>query len=197
MNEANTIQPNNPSTPLDDAQRSLARCLTTDHDPKSVLVMAEKQIEEKGIANFDSDGKDSVFKAMTLTELDNGALLTMSIHDVYKTFAIDLMRKLQSEYHCETPSEKATAELAALNFSRTLDIQRRITISMNSENISTFKLSYTSILSKELDRANRHYLTSLQALRALKQPALQVNIRTDTAVVGQNQIIQTNNDKPK
>lgn len=198
MNENNSIKPSNTPVPTKDIQRSTTLRATNEYEPNCVLQEAEKQMATKGGTSYVSDGKDAIFKAMTLTELENGTLLTMSTFDVYKTFAIDLMRKLQHEYCCETSSEKATAEIVALNFTRTLDIQRRLTNSLNSDNISSFRLSYLNILSKELDRANRHYLASLQALRTLRQPPLQLSIKAVTAVVGQNQIVQANpNDKPK
>ena len=55
-----------------------------------------------------------------------------------------------------------------------------------------------AVMGKELDRANRHYLTAIQTLRMLKQPPMQLNIRANTAVVGQNQIVQANtNNEPK
>jgi len=56
-----------------------------------------------------------------------------------------------------------------------------------------YDVQYLAVLSKELDRAERHYLASLQALKMLKSPSFEVNIKTNTAVVGQNQIVQANN----
>ena len=47
--------------------------------------------------------------------------------------------------------------------------------------------------SKELDRANRHYLTVLQALRTIKEQPLKITLKANTAIIGQNQIVQANN----
>ena len=47
-------------------------------------------------------------------------------------------------------------------------------------------------LGKELDRANRHYLTAIQTLRLMKQAPLQITVKANTAIVGQNQMVQTN-----
>lgn len=170
--------------------------LKTLNDPSSILRKADEDLTKLDGGSHSSDGKDAIFKALTLNEFDNGALLTMAVSDSYKTFGIDLMRKLQYEYSCTTPSEKATAELAALSYIRTLDVQRRLTNYLDIGTFTDIGVHYVAVLSKELDRANRHYLTAIQALRMLKQPPMLLNIRADTAVVGQNQIVQTNNDKP-
>lgn len=115
-----------------------------------------------------------------------------AVPERYRTFAIDFNRNLQKEFECQTPSEKATAELVTVNFIRTLEIQHKI-IWRHEQGVDEIAMKYIAILSKELDRANRHYLNSLQTLKMLKQPTLEVNIKTQTAVVGQNQIVQANN----
>jgi hypothetical protein len=49
---------------------------------------------------------------------------------------------------------------------------------------------WIALLSKDLDRANKHFLASIQTLRLMKQAPLQVNINTN---IGQNQVIQNKN----
>lgn len=119
--------------------------------------------------------------------------MSSAIPEKYRAFCIDLSRSLQKEYQCEMPSEKATAELVAVNFIRTLEIQNKINSYLGRGEITDMGVRYVAVLSKELDRANRHYLSSLQTLKMIKQPAIEVNIKTQTAVVGQNQIVQSNN----
>ncbi len=53
-------------------------------------------------------------------------------------------------------------------------------------------IKYLSVLSKELDRANRQYISALQTLYSLKQPPLSVSLKTDTAYLANQQVIQTN-----
>lgn len=166
--------------------------LKTLNDPDSILKKADEDITKLDGGSHSSDGKDAIFKALTLSEFDNGALLSMAVSDSYKTFGIDLMRKLQAEYDCVTFSEKATAELVALSYIRTLDIQRRIKNYLDIGTFSDIGVHYVATLSKELDRANTHYISAVQTLRMLKQPPMQLTIRADTAVVGQNQMVQTN-----
>lgn len=126
--------------------------LRMEYAPECVLDRATKELEEKGVTSHSSDGKDVIFKAMTLSEFENGLLLSVSTPEFYKTFGIDLMRKIQQEYQCATPSEKATAELMALNYTRTLDIQRKITNYLNLTTISDMGVRFLGVLSKELDK---------------------------------------------
>lgn len=167
-------------------------------DPIQVIMAAEEILTSSNDNEFSSSFDNVLFKAMTLNEFTNGALLSMAVEGHCKTFAIDLMRKFQVEYGCSSPSEKATAELAAVSFVRTLDVQTRITKYLDIGTFTDIGVGYLAFLSKELDRANRHYLTAIQTLRMLRQPPMKLNIKANTAVVGQNQIIQANaNNGPK
>jgi len=111
----------------------------------------------------------------------------------FKVFALEFSRNLQTEYGCTTASEKSMAEVIALNFVRVLAIQDKINSYLTLGSITDMGVKYLEVLSKELDRAERHYLSTLQALKYIKSPALEVNIRTNTAVVGQNQAVQVKN----
>lgn len=172
--------------------------LTHKDDPNQVLKAAEKKLMTLDYKSYEEKADDPILKAMTLREFDNGTLMSLALSDYYKTFGIDLMRKFQVEYGCLSPSEKSTAELAAVSFMRVLDIQRRMKNYLEIGTFTGIGVQYVATLSKELDRANRHYLTAIQTLRMLRQPVMQLNIKANTAVVGQNQIIQANtNNEPK
>jgi len=162
-------------------------------DPAHVLKEVSKDIPTEEGKEIEVGENSNLFKAITLIEFDNGILMSRAIPRQYVTFGINMLRQLQEEYRCRNVSEKATAELAAINYIRTLDIQRRINNYLVLDSATNFGLKFLAIMSKELDRANRHYLTAIQALRMTKQPRMQVNIKTDTAVIGQNQIVQSNN----
>ncbi|KKR80658.1 MAG: hypothetical protein UU73_C0005G0020 [Candidatus Daviesbacteria bacterium GW2011_GWA1_41_61] len=162
------------------------------NDPDTVLQKVyEESINNKSnkLATIDID---NAFQALTLFEFENGILMTKIISESYKTFGVDMMRQLQKEYLCETTSEKATAELATVNYIRTLEIQSRINRYLAPASITDMGIRFLAFLSKELDRANRQYLTSIQALKAMKQIPMQLNIKTDTAIIGQNQMVQAN-----
>ncbi len=181
-----------------DKPKPLNEQLQTNYDPSSVLKRAQAKLDKvKGKNEDEYEGKtnaeDDLFKAMTLSEFKNGALLVTTVPEQYKTFAIDLSRKIQEEYGCTTISEKATAELAASNYIRTLEVQHRLNNYLSLGTITDTGVRFLAIMSTELDRANRHYLATIQALRVIKQPQLEVNIKANTAIIGQNQMVQANN----
>ncbi len=166
----------------------------TDADPTIVRKRAFELIKGSKDGDQFSPNDTSLVRAMSLSEFTNGILLSTGVSMRSRTFAIDLMRRFQKVYACETHSEKATAELAAASYVRALDIQSILSNFINKDSYGDLTIRAISVLGKELDRANRHYLTAIQALRILKQPSVQLNIRADTAVVGQNQAVQVKND---
>jgi len=165
----------------------------TGYDPDLILKEAEKELVGKSGTEMMTPASN-LYKSMTLFEFEKGILLVSVIPEMYRTFAIDLSRKLQAEFNCQTTSGKATAELAALNFVRTMEIQRKIDSCLARDTISEISVKYLAVLSKELDRANRHYLTVVQVLKTMNQPPLSISVKTQTAVIGQNQIVQAKND---
>jgi hypothetical protein len=175
--------------------REMMDQVTISDDPVSILKDAKKEIEssEIGVSSKSASWESTLCKAMSLFEFDKGVLMSSAVPERLRTFSIEFSRNLQKEYKCENPSEKATAELVAINFVRTLDIQTRINGYLGRGEITDMGVRYLAVLSKELDKANRHYLNSLQTLKMIKLPALEVNIKTQTAIVGQNQLIQANN----
>ena len=163
-------------------------------EPEVILSRAEKLLAKCKPGELKDDAENTLTNALTLQELDKGSLLAVAVRDVYRALGIDLMRKFQAEHNCMTPSEKATAELAALSFVRVLDAQRRITDYLDGKSFTDIGVQYLGVWSKELDRANRHFLTTVQVLRSMKQLPLQVKVTADTAIIGQNQLIQANNN---
>ncbi len=158
-------------------------------DPNTVIKNAKKELEKKQDKR-DITAKGDLFQAISLSEFESGFLLATNVSEPYKTFGIQMLRDLQKEYNCTTVSEKATVELATLSYIRMLDLERRLNRYIYDSNMNNADLILFGLLSKDLDRAIRQYLSSLQALKIMKQPQLQVNIKTETAIVGQNQVIQ-------
>jgi hypothetical protein len=204
------------TTPNTDQAKSYTDSLSYD-SPESILTSVGEMIKRSGdkigiLNEVDLD----FFKASTLNEFNNGALLVGVVSDEYRTFAIGFLRQLIRDYNCQTSAEKATAEVATINFVRVLDLNKQITSSEITHNAlfyahnphpkgsfygdfsgrclacerTKLELVNRKLLSKELEIANRNYLASLQTLRMMKMAPLQVNINTN---IGQNQIIQNKN----
>lgn len=167
--------------------------LQSPSDPNVILNKVGAELENLSEGDSLAKVDSNMFKAMTLSEFQNGHLLGLIVPDIYNTLAIDMLRKLQVEYNCQSISEKATAEIATLSFIRALDTQRQMrNIYEDEKGWGEFEVKALALLSKDLDRANRQYLCAIQTLRMLKQPTMSVNIKTNTAIVGQNQLIQEN-----
>ena len=192
------------------------------YDPEVILKEVGEQLETYGKDYGIHDELDDLNnRAMSLHEFNNGKLMSQCMPQEYITFAIDFSRQIQKQYDCQTVAEKAIAELATVNYVSVLDIQKRIIEALDrqrglssarphaecernkdffyppSDYLHACKraelgLKLLNILNKELERANRHFLMAIQTLRMMKQPSIQVNIKTNTAVVGQNQMVQTN-----
>src|SRR3989344_2670753 len=167
----------------------------TTTDPLVVLDEADKELHKHGSgANYDLSPQNNLFKALTLLEFENGVLLTAVVKEQYATFGIDMMRQLQKEYACTSISEKALAELVTISYIRPLEIQARINSYLSMGSFTGDGVRYLAVMSKELDRAHRHYMTAIQTLRSMRQPPMQVKINADTAIVGQNQVVQATHD---
>lgn len=178
------------SRSIEEIRKSLSES-STGFDAGYVLKEADTEMNGfKGPKEITSNSQ--YYKAMTLFEFDKGVLLLNSLPELHRVFALDFNKQLQAEYNCQTPSEKALAETVTLNFVRILETQRKI--KDKEESMETrYDIQYLDVLSKELDRAQRHYLTSLETLRMIHNPTFNMNIKTQTAVIGQNQAFRVDN----
>lgn len=172
--------------------RNIIRKSSSGFEAKYILSQVQNELDtvkwkkEVGPETF-------LYKSMTLFEFEKGPLLCTSIPERFTVFALEFSKQLQEEYKCNTPSEKSLAELAALNYVRVLSAQSKINSYLSRDSVTDIGVGYLNMMSKELDRAERHYLTSLEALKILHSPSFNVNIKTNTAVVGQNQAVQVKN----
>jgi len=130
---------------------------------------------------------------------ENGISIIDVVEERYRGMMIELKNNIIKEYNCKTYSEIALVDLAINAYSRNLTLSRYL-INTNAMGHTTALLNnYLSVISKEIDRANRHFITALETLRQFKQPELTVNVRTKNAFIAQNQnLINSQNiqDKP-
>lgn len=172
--------------------------LNKDIDPRAILKDTGKILSDY----YPSKGKK---RKELLEKLNNkfsqiAPILTLDTHYLlattpykteYKTFAIELANQLVVEYDCKSPSEKTLAETAAWAYCRMLEYSRTLSGMLGIEYLSSEKNGYYSMISKEVDRANRQYLAAINSLRYIKQPKLNVTFKTQNAFVAQNQQINT------
>ena len=161
----------------------------TGFNSEYILSLADKELARlKKPKEFGPE--TNTYKALTLLEFDKGILMMSIIPERYRVFALEFSKNLQSEYQCKTESEKSIAEITSLNFVRILEIQDRINSYLGKGSASDTGVKFLSVMSKELDRAQKHYKKSLELLRVFKIPPLQMSIKADSAFIGQNQAVQ-------
>ena len=97
-----------PVKTLEEIKSSIAG-LKTITDPDYVLREADKELSVKVDGDRLAKPENYPFKAFTLNEFNNGALLTFAVEECYRVFSVDLLRKLREEYQCKTASENASS----------------------------------------------------------------------------------------
>lgn len=172
-----------------DKHDTLDFVLTT-FDPISVKEKALLEMEGKKSGDSFKSEDIYIVPAMTLKEFHHGLLMAWGLKDTYQSFAVQLSRDYQTQYKCETVGRKSLAELAALNYCRILEIQRRINNVLENDVVRDEGTRYIATMSKELDRAQRHYLTAMQALEIGLQPPINLSVRTQVANIANQQVVQ-------
>lgn len=144
----------------------------------------EENYLSKYVRSIDNFSKSHVWLAETQAEWN------------LRTTIIELTNNLIEEYNCETTLEKSLCEVIWNSYWKVMQISKKITNVMIAwEYISDNRTRYLSMLWKELDRANRNYLTSLNNLIEIKRPQMNVNVKTKNAYFWQNQQFNTNIQK--
>lgn len=68
---------------------------------------------------------------------------------------------------------------------------------MGKESYGDLTVKILAVLSKEQDRAQRHYLTSIQALEMGLQPPMNVTVRSQIANVANQQLVKNQIEKDR
>lgn len=126
-------------------------------------------------------------KAILDYGIDNGSSVYELVGDKYIGMAIVMRRELIKEYECKNYSEKALVDLIVNAYCRNLMYSKKLLGQKDSEYLSHDRNGFMSVLSKEIDRANRHYIAALETLKQLKQPSLKVSISANNAFLANNQ----------
>lgn len=134
---------------------------------------------------------------MLMLEVDTHWNLAEAFNDQYRGMVVELTSQIIKEYDCITHAEKMLAEIIANAYTRVLDASRRLNNDLGKPGteISENKTKYLLMLSKLHDRANREFLNALIALKQLKAPTIEMNIKANTAFIAQNQ--QNNASQPE
>lgn len=126
-------------------------------------------------------------KVSVVASLENHSLLAEAFSERLRPLVIDTARQIESEYNCESASEKMLAEVVAGAYGRVIEYSREFNGSFRNKYLSNEKNQFYGIFSKEVDRAHRQLFSALVMLKQIKTPAIELNVRAKTAFVAQNQ----------
>ncbi|MFA5047875.1 MAG: hypothetical protein WC516_02415 [Patescibacteria group bacterium] len=115
-----------------------------------------------------------------------------SITRNYIPLLFDFSRQLFREYGCLTASEKVLAQVAANAYVRILECSRSMEKSRVGIYLGGNTAGYYSVIGRELDRANRQFISALTALKQFKSPKLEINVTAKNAFMGNNQQFNSN-----
>lgn len=184
----------------DEAIRMLKEDLQVDSDPKLILKKFREETlpayfigdEKKRISQEDFSAKAN--QAMMALGPDTHLPLVLAVSTKYQTLVLELIRRLKKEHDCQTTEEIMLAETIALSHTRALELSNKFTAFKDIEYLSTEKNGYYGLIAKEIDRAHRRMMHSLLLLKQIKQPSIEVNIKSKNTFLAQNQ--QFNAEKP-
>lgn len=151
---------------------------------------AMKLIDKKGVENASEDDYVPIRDYMSLNEFDNANFLTLGFTDSYRSLAVEMKNKFQMEYACQADSEKALAHLIAQSFVRALQIQEDIRRLIGATSYTDLSLKRLAIMEKALARTYNLFTQLLFSLRSLKHPPINVTVKTQTANIANQQIVQ-------
>ena len=134
--------------------------------------------------------QEPVRTTLLALEVDSHLATMESFDPKYRGMVKEIANQIIREYDCGTHAEKMLAENAVSGFVRYIDYSKRFNSCINAAEEITPNLSpFLGMLGKQMDRAHRHFTSSLAMLKQLKQPQLEINIRAKNAFVAENQQI--------
>ncbi|MDO8557278.1 MAG: hypothetical protein Q7R98_02330 [Candidatus Jorgensenbacteria bacterium] len=145
---------------------------------------------EKGKKEALEKFKEKAVEVMMALEPDTHVALMESFDSRYRGLAKELSSQIIKDYSCITGVEKALTEVVVNAFIRIIDNSRRFNNCAEAgEYLSEERTKHLTMLSIQIDRANRQFLNALITLKQLKSPNIEMNIKTKTAFIAQNQQI--------
>lgn len=134
---------------------------------------------------------ESINKVSIALSLDTGHILAESVPERYRVFATEFKQELQKEYDCKTATEKALVDQAVNAHIRKLNYSKLMEGHNEPEWLSNERVAFLNFYSREVDRAHRHFISCIETLKSMKQPVMQVNIKTKNAFVSEKQQFNT------
>ena len=117
--------------------------------------------------------------------------LLKTIPETHQPLGLKLLSEWCSEFGCESSSEVALVEVMVSCYVRYLNVSEKYTGFLKLTEITSMHLQFYASIGKDLDRAYRHYISSLSTLKQLKAPSLELTVRAKNAYIAQNQQVSS------
>lgn len=132
-----------------------------------------------------------------LTYIEKGNYLRSTVHITDQDYVLQLREQLITEYKAYSPSSKLIVDMAVNAYFRSLRASfNSVYLLQNKEgHILTLEQQRTNLLkelNKQIEMANRQFMTALTFLKELNQPPIKVSVQAKQAFVGQNQQFNKN-----
>jgi len=193
-------------TKKEDNKNIPAKKYTAEETKKHIMDNTKSPYEpEELLTRFSRKSLPELFSSGQITEkiaeeisnihrmfsLETGHALLEGIAENQRPLVLQLKKEIMKEFDCTKPSEIALADQVAFSYARKMAFSN--ILESNLKYFGSKYDGYRNFLSKEIDRAHRQFLSSLESLKNAKQPPLKVNLKSNNAFVGQNQQFNTEN----
>jgi hypothetical protein len=143
----------------------------------------------------DEENKEFAGIVLSINTTNHHRLIMEAMRDERdRTSIAEYAEDLIKEYECKSITERSLCEVVALSYFSIMKTSKTLSQMHSVEYLSQEKNNFYSVLSKELEKQNRMYLTSLQTLRTLKSPFWWMRINAKNAFIGENQQFNHNKD---
>jgi len=169
-------------------------------DPNLNIKEIAKKVLPKHLRGEETTEEDekNLEKAVYDYGFENDISIIEAVEEKYRGMMLELKRNIIKEYDCKAFSEKALVDLAVNAYSRNLTLSRMLVNTATTGRTTKEINNFLSIMSKDVDRANRHFITALETLKQFKQPQLKVNVKAKNAFIAEKQQFNNNqNEKIK
>lgn len=156
-----------------------------------------KEMEAKsGGKNLTQKYIDKYQEAVLINGVINGKVVEGSVNDWHQKHVIKLRNQIVAEYQANSPSEFMIVDLAINAYFRSLHTSRIYSCLARDKdgtvNYTQLKINMMKELGKQVEGANRQFISALTLLKEMKRPPINIKVQSKQAFVGQNQQFNKN-----
>jgi hypothetical protein len=180
------------SSPVELRHAVLNRLHLPDDPKQSIATLFEKSKSKDSVKLVSENEAEKLLFSLGF---ENDYTLIETVSEKYRGMAIELRRQLIKDFDCKTYGEKVLVDGVVSGYMRNLQCARSFNICITNihqgNGTTALGNNFLSVMSKEMDRANRHMLTAYQMLINLKRPPINVQVNAHKAYVAAQQQVNT------